>query len=764
MVWGFRDGSGEHGPARWRIWRLALLLVPLVACDGQVGCLGCGNGFVYPDPPPPAGQIQPYTLLGHVQQNGVNFITSHFSDILRAQLKEPIGNTRMAGGVERGIFYLPERTYGSSISVTTRDGCINDPNPVPLSSCPARADAWDATRGPTYRSKVELNLDTIDQSLHASFIPGSGADPDGVHVDLYNIDLFLDAALVVESALGNATCLVQDSQVDQAAVHLDQLSFTVNLRVDSTNAFYGEVVDVQVDIGSFLNSDLLNLDVSPCNGGVCSDPYCNGFWAAFACAALCYTSDFVFTMADFLTDVMAPLIDIIAPSLVELAVNSILDEVNGQPLSLSGRYAFDDIFGANGRIVPLLQDPTMIAFGAHPNADAFRVSGPTANRGMSLSLDAATFAEPSPCAPTVSIPTFESQLGAPPFFDGTLQVGDHTELYHMAVGVSEAFAAQAAFSAYSLGAECLFLSAEDLERMSGGAVTLGALSLLVPGLADWGDSASPLMFVVHPTAAPKIRFGTGNETGHDAQGNPIIDSLLQLDLGEMGVSIYALFDSEFQRLATVAADVSLGVPLTRTPQNTIEIGLDRLDVKNVVEVYDEMLPGADYGVLLEVLLNVAIGAMIGGAGDFDLDLGEIVSRMLGGAPVYARINAVERAGADTDKGFIVAYVTFCTEADLNDPTKPPCYNPPAGKALFEPRIVDTGRGFALLLVDGSREYQTKVDGGAWSGFRRPTGRELRVVDPRLFLPGHHSLELRNAQAGRYWTRSSIPQTLDLLIE
>ena len=42
-----------------------------------------------------------------------------------------------------------------------------------------------------------------------------------------------------------------------------------------------------------------------------------------------------------------------------------------------------------------------------------------------------------------------------------------------------------------------------------------------------------------------------------------------------------------------------------------------------------------------VLLNVAIGAMIDSSGSFDLDLGEIVSRMLGGAPVYARINAVD---------------------------------------------------------------------------------------------------------------------------
>lgn len=734
---------------RWRHLRLVLVLLPQVACSGQTGCLGCGGSYDYPSPPPAAGEIQNNTLLGHVQQSGVLFVARHLADVLRARLP-----TRTVGGIERATFYLPETTYRSTLAdVTLRDGCIG---PTPIEQCPnLNPDDGDTTRGPTYRSMIELNLDTIDDTIDATFIPGSGSTPDGVRISLYNVDVFMDLAILAQGLAvpGDAACHIQDKYNDRAAFHLERLRFTVTLAVDAQSRFQGDVVDVEVliDRDSFINSDMLSLDVSPCNGGVCNDPTCHDSWLNWDCSVNCAVGGFVFGAADFLAGVLEPLIEWIAPSVVELAMGMALDQVNGQPLMMSGRYGFDEIFGANGRLAPLLMDPTAISFGAWPNDDAFVVSGPIDARGMRLALDAGTFADPSQCAPMVVLPRFAAQLGPPPFFDGTLQVNGHTEAYDFAVSVSEAFAAQAAFSAYTLGGMCLFLSTDELARLSNGAVSLATLALLVPSLVDWASPHAPVMFIVHPTAAPKVRFGTGATTGHDPDGAPIIDSLLQIDFGEMGVSIYTLVDDELTRLATVAADVKLGAPLNRTPQNTIEIGIDKLEVANVVEVYDELLPASDWGSLLEVLLNVAIGAMIDGMGSFNLDLAPIVSRMLGGAPVYARINAVERAGADVDKGFVVAYLTLCDAADLTNPAKPPCYTAPIPTALGAVRLVGAARGAVRFAVERTREYQVRVDGGAWTGFRGAVDGEVRFGSPLLRLPGDHQVELRGRSVGRYQT-------------
>ncbi len=739
--------------------RAAFAAALLAGCDGSVGCVSCGGGFTYPDPPPAGGQVQRNTLISRLQENGVRFLATHLSEILRARFP-----TRSAGGIERAVIDVPEAQLGGGWALLVRDGCIGAIDP---DLCPPRSAPDDMTLGPTHRSRIELNLDTIDQSVDVAFVPGAGPTPDAVRVTLYDVDLFADLGVVL--ALGGGVdigCRVRDQDLDRPALHLERLRFTVSLAVDANNAFTGAVSGVEVEVGEFLSSDLLNVRVSPCNGGGCDDPACwDGWTEDLECQAGCAVGEALFTVAEIVADLFVPVIEWALPPVIEALAAAVLDEVNGAPLWAAGRYELAQIFGEEGRLAPLLRDPTAILFGAVPNQDAFRVDGPVDNRGISLVLDAAAAAEPSPCVPTVAVPAFGQQLGTPPFFDGTVSVGGRDEAYDLAVAISEAFTAQAAFAFYQLGGTCLALDAIDLERLSGGSVSLGALALLAPALGELGDPRAPLLFHVHPTAPPRVRFGTGATIGHDANGEPIVDSLLQLDLGEMGVSIFAFVDDGYVRLASVAADVDLGLPLVRTPRNTLELGIDRIAIENLLQFYNELLPEQDFGQLFEVLISVALAAAVTNVGSFDLDLAPIVSRMLGGAPVYARINAVQREGS-AEAGFLVAYVTLCDSDDLQDPAKPPCYTPPPSAPAPGPSspgawAVESGR----LRVPLPAEYaaQIRVDGTYWTGLRRPIAGVATFAHPLLGIAGVHRVELRHQLRDQYWTLSDPPIVVEVLV-
>ncbi len=744
---------------------MGALLALFVACDGNLGCLACGSAFDYPDPPPPGGEILRDVALASVQERGVEFIASHMADILRENLP-----TRTAAGIERAIIYLPEEQIGSSVALTIRDGCIGD---APPESCPPRFEDSDASLGPTFRSKLELNLDTIDDAVDTAFLPASGDLPDRARISLYDLDVFVDMALVIEAAGGNATCHIKDDALDKPAVHIERLRFEVTLEVDADNKFVGDVENVEIELGFFDSASLLNLDVSPCNGGACDDPTCHDGWTDFECPGLCVMGDFVFETVEFLTDVLSPLLEWVAPPLVELAMEEIFDQVNGQPLAVSGQYDVGTLF-ADPELAGLLLDPTELYFGAIPNDDAFEVSGPAAGRGMGLWLDAGTLATASSCVPTISPPAYEDFIGLQPVFDGTVQITDplsgdtRQEAFHLALGVSAGMLEQAGYAFYQLGGTCLVLTPERVLEASDGAFlpTLETLSLFSPGLLDLGPPDAPVIFAVHPTASPSFSLGTGEIV--DTPDGEAFDSHVKIDFGEVGLSFYVEADGTLVRLATVAGDLKMALSLVRTQDNTVALGLDSLTITDMVEVYNEIAGATDFAGLSEVMFNLAFGSLVERLSGINLDLAPAVSDMLGGAPVYARINTVAREGEAGD-GWLVAYFTFCDDADLLDPTRPPCYSPPQASAPPAPPRFAPGvdgvvvAGEAQLLVDGRRLWRVGVDGTGLSGLKRAPSGSLRLAHPMLRLPGIHTIRLVGHDPVRYW-EAPAHFTLEVIVE
>jgi len=191
------------------------------------------------------------------------------------------------------------------------------------------------------------------------------------------------------------------------------------------------------------------------------------------------------------------------------------------------------------------------------------------------------------------------------------------------------------------------------------------------------------------------------------------------------------------------------------------LAIDGLHVANVVEVYNEILEASDFATLIQVLVEELLGTLLASASPFDLDLAPIISDMLGGSTISARINGIQRSPGE-ENDFLVAYLTFCDEADMLNPDFPPCYSPGAKKSagmrsMAGPTVYGTptkGEGRVVLAVDPALEYQYRVNGGVWSGFRSAPAGLLSVKRAILGFPGSHTIELRSRRPGAYWTRSA----------
>lgn len=712
--------------------RIVVALAALVwvsGCGGQVGCINGGTAIEYPAAPPPEGVKQRDAMVLRLEKAALQFVFSHLSDVLRDQTE-----TRTVGGIERAVVYLPE-SGGSllGMDVVTRDGCIG-------------AEPWDACspgNGPVFRSLVELNLSNIDQSITTEFEPPLGNGPESLLITLSDFDIFVDIALAAD---GDAACRLHDSAVDVAAFHIEKLTARINIEVDASQQLQLTLVDVTLETGT----TALSIDVDPCNGGACVDPACTGMTCAFTCSLLGGGS----ALASFLS----PMLEDAARDLASEMIQQIIDDLNGQQLAAAAEIDVATLLADQG-LENVVQDPEKLYLGSSPNADTFRVDGPADRRGLSTVFDEGAFALVSSCAPTVAVPDFSAGMSPLPFFDGRLTFPDHVEAYHAAFALGESYADQLAFAIYRGGAMCLRLTSDDLEEQTGTPLTLGALALVAPEVEELGDPNAPLIIEVHPTRAPDVSFGDASET----------DPLIRVDFGEIGLTFYAYVDGAFLRLATVATDVHMDLALTRTPENVFELALSDLAILNLAQVYNEISPGTDFASIVETLLDLALGQMLGGLGGFKLDLAPAISQALGGAPIYGRINDIRTDGA-TERGYLSIYFTFCDAYDVVDPSNTACYTPPSGASMWSPRWMGGGHWRLAragdvprfdpvrIEVPAGREAQVRVDGRAlWTAFRMPEGNVLSVDHPALRWPGEHRIEIRTRAPGN-------PMTLDRVVK
>lgn len=710
----------------------------VAACGGD--CHGCNDATAYPDPAPEGGALIAGALQLRLQDRAVGFYAEHFVDILAADLGH-----REVAGEDRLVIPVPEVSLAGD-TILIRDGCIGDPGIEP---CPPAIAS--------HLSTMEIELDAIRAGAEGRFLIGAGGQQ-RAEITFHNLPVFLDLAFALDRGGGQwVACHVTDQTETTAALQLASSTLEIDIELDDDDHLQVTPNLAEVALGAFDTVSLTRLRVAACSSPTgCDDPLCE----IGDCNTFCAVGQGIFTPEGLRDELLAPLAGATIGPLVRDNAAESLQAVAGRPIRIAGQLSA-------GEWLPepwyeALGTGRSLWAGAAPGTEPLVLSGPTGWRGVTLAMAGGTHCEQSPCVPTVPIPDLTLGQGTPPFFDGVVEATDpHTgglrnEAYDAVAMVSESFARQLGLSSYHLGVLCLRLTPARLEELSSGTLvpTLDTLAGYEPLLADLGPPSAPFGVELHPTQPPEIELGSGELIGYDGDGMPLYDSVLQIDLGEVGLSIFLLLDGASYRIATVAADVFAGFDLQRTPAQEIELGVERLSVSDPITVYSE-IPGADLIDLGEVLLAVTIGALISDLPVVSLDLSPMASEIIAGAPVQTRINTVRRDGYG-EAGFLVAYLTLCDNADLANPEAVPCYARPVGQgAPRAAELVMATPGIAAIAVDLEREHQYRVDGGPWSRFYPGRSGMLSIRSLALELPGEHAVAIRSRRPGIYMSRERV---------
>ncbi len=660
---------------------------------------------------------------------------------------------------------------GCSNSTAATDYCCGDAAPH-LCAGEYNIDTCTAPK-----SSIALHLASLVGNLHMSLIPP--ADGGGVRViigcpasDLStcaageyvrgSADLVavLSADVPVEGQIDFA-CSIKDNPTENAAFQIRTFRFNAKPRIElGTDGRPHLVVtrdDITVDVDG-TQIDFFDVQES----AAMSDPACydegwdvtGGSSNNFSdCTTWCpgIPNNLMSTlMSDTLGEVLASMV---AQLVLEQFGDTPLDVVG--PLDLAG---LTDFVSHRAKTVSYL---------AAANVDSPEVTGNTGALGLNFDLDTGFAADPSPCVPRRTAPAWTALAApdpgatvmAPNPVTGVLE----SEPFDAALIVSDTAINRAAFSLFDGGGLCLSLTAQAIGDVSGGAFTptVGALSLVAPGLAGFAPADAPVDLAIAPTEPPTITFGTGE--GEGAQR----DSHLKVRWPGVHIDLYPLLDEAPTRVLGVSADVSVGISALPTPTGSVQLFIDSLDIQNLAETYNEMGAAFDPDGLNQ-LLGVFLPALLDGEPiDLPLDSSTL------GIPLVPKLRAVSLLGAAGHH--LGVFARLCTADDLTDSQNALCYeapgtlNPLSVRSLPSKNLWAQPVGGNVLLAEeplvvqahsgvGPIELAIRVDGlGPYFTFVAADEDGLfHLEHPALAWPGDHTVELlgRAQSNPSSWTEPS----------
>jgi hypothetical protein len=750
-----------------RLSRFAgVLLVLAIACSGSPqGCTGCGPAATaYPDPPPPGGEVLPGGARARLTTGALDFLEHHLGALLAAFL--------VVEG-DRGVYPLDEAAVGGSTApLIIRDGCIGEPD-LP---CAPRDGDPAAELGPTYRSTVAFDLAALSDGLSLAWLPPDGSGRPGLHLAVSELDLFVDLAFVTNiTALGAAACHAQDTP-GYAALRLKELSFDLRLGVDTVGPsprLTSSTENVLVDLGQATDDSALHLTVTACDGVAdpgCDDPRCHGAYGDFPatdCQEVCGLFDLFAQLGGFLTAVLDPVLDTLAPSLAAAVSDALVGGLGAVPLGVETEV---DLAALTGGLIPAAE-PLRLKATLDP---VVGVRGELPGRGLETAFNVG-FTTPTPavCAANAIAPDFMAATGAPPDYTGFVEIFDamsgtsRFEAYHAAISIAEATLSQALFAAFQGGLLCFNLTSQQVAALAGGAFELnaGLLMNFDARLAGIAEPSAPLMLGLWASRAPTIRLGAGGDIGG------VADPLVEIAVTELGVDIFVELDHELVRLAGIVADVVVRLGVDRAPGGILELVVKDVTLVDSRQIYNELAPDADLSSLLKLIVDLALGQLLAGSQRFPIDVTNSLGSALG-VPLYVRLNALRRDLGPSGAAFLSAYATLCDEAEIGDPRNLTCYLPKLGLGVI-PRLgasvvtspaTTRGRATLALSVEAAVPlpwvFQTRVDKGPWSHAALAVGGRLEISSPRLLVAGAHVVEIR-ARLPENDTLASEPVALEI---
>lgn len=709
------------------------------------GCGGCGeSAYEYPlnDPNRPDALAQQESARVRITQNFLDFIKPQLPEVIKSQFASGAGMTVDADGVlhiplgdadlfDIGIGEARMRDAEALIWLsdldTRTDIRFEQPNNVRLSlnnlRIGVRLDLKEDFAGSTSSCPVEGDLGPLgpgplrhaaEISINANIDPGVGPDP--------------DRALDIRVA-------IDDVEINDLDVH-----------VDGGYCNESECQDCAVEVfGNCLDP-----------GGRCveCEIFCGGITSG------------LLSLATALIDLIRPLLNNILQPIVQNLLGNALNDLNGQSAKFQTQMNL-------AQLVPIDAFTAAHPFGllVAPEPGRFPVLDRGTGLGMEITATGGAEGELAECVGDLA--DFVPIKGPVPELSGT---DSRNRPYHVGLTLASSYLNQMLYAVHRSGSLCLKLKTEDVRDLSGGAFTLNAslLSLLAADISKLATDKAPVILELKPRKPANITLGNGMQTGTDMNGNAIYDWLIKLDLQELGIAFHVLIQDRYVRVFEVTSDVFVGINVTVLPDNRLEAAVGSIKIDNFDEYYNDILPNADFAMVLPTLIEIAMQGLLANTLTFDLDISTAVSDALNGAPIFLRVNDIFRDGLQQD--YLTMTMTFTSSLTTSLSLMSETYAvldhgndgliERTGKVAMPTGLVRLKVGDDLPVEDRAKvEYQIRVDNGLWRTWRAAQADGTIVFeDAHLILPGVHHVEVRSRYIGQYTTLDPSPAKMKVIVD
>ncbi|MDY0000149.1 MAG: MYXO-CTERM sorting domain-containing protein [Polyangia bacterium] len=339
------------------------------------------------------------------------------------------------------------------------------------------------------------------------------------------------------------------------------------------------------------------------------------------------------------------------------------------------------------------------------------------------------------------------------------------------LGVTESFLDLFGFHLLNSGALCLEVGTSEVSML-----TVGLFSIMVNSLGDLVDPSvgdAPMRLVLRPQTP--LEFELGNP--YDAN-NPT--PLLDLYLQDFQIDVYAFSEGRYVRAFTMALDMHIGLNLSsEVIDDTVYLkpAIESISSSDVtVRIHNSELISdrpQDLAVLFPSVLSMLMPMLTGALPDIALpelmgikmqdiefrsnvtqDILLILASLATPSPVPPQPAPVLPVRTRAELLEVRVPTPEALRASLLDPSVPAAEkNVPFVRIGVEAESVPPGR-----MV----EWQYRLNGGAWRGFR--TGPELVIRDETFYFQGWHKVEVRGRVAGSELTVERSPVAFDVLID
>ncbi|MBI5510124.1 MAG: hypothetical protein HY903_15310 [Deltaproteobacteria bacterium] len=733
---------------------VAVLLLALIGCQDSGGC---GTDYNYPRTDPAAAPSLRALRL-RVTQTGLDSIARAFPGLVASACAANVDDgtapcALLAPGSDRVKFYLGTTAAPLAFDLSLTRGQVRPQSTVTIDT--------QSLRGNVHLSLVNVvgGRDGIQVTLGCNAPNFASCTNPSAFVDAaVDMVVFVEGFSLLVTSYNDSACFVQDDAPPAPGIVIQQLRFTIYPHVDA--GADGKPYLILDDQDVIVDRMEVSLDVQA--GRACWDPVCNACGAGGDC-------DLCDDLSVLTSYVIEPLIETgpVAKYLSAVIARQLVKKFADQPLEVTGAINV----GERLNVANNAAHDTGYLIGA--NVDSPDVTGGAGDLGMNFDFDTGFAARHSPCVPALEPPAW--LLPATPDPGGTVMAPDPTtgvlrpEPFDLALIAGDVVANRATFELFDAGSFCFHLQAEEVAGLSNGSFvpTVGAVSVVAPGLASLAPVDAPVTLGTQPYMPTFVSFGTGDGEG------PARDSHLRVVWPQFTLEIMPLVDDAFIRALAMTSDFEIGLSLEPTPTGDLQIMIDNIALNNLSASYNEIPIQFDVdgvGRLVEALVPRLLN------GDpFNVPLTATTL----GFPFVPKVRAV--TALDLQKRFLGVFIRFCSDEDLHDAANPLCFDPAAGAGrapsarrlelqrlpLGSPGRADAVgvRALANAWDPAALQIAYRVDGkGPFFGFRGPRADGVFVVThPALAAPGWHEIEAigRSRQLKNQWTE---PTTLAVLVD